>query len=271
MAGTQRFRRGAGGLRVVAAARLSRRRPARRRRARRSRAPARAAQLAVGVELGPVRDVELDHRAAVVLDAALLGDRVALEPQARRMRPARDPAGRTAASSTPSDGSAAAMPEPPPNAPVTARITCHAAPLNTARAVDADRAAQRRSVAAARPRRRAYASGPEARLEGAARRAATDASPVLATSTNVRPSPSRPSSKGAARLPVDRERGGRDRVDGSPAARAKSFAVPRGDDAERDVEPAGQLGHRPDLGVLAGHHEPLRPASRRRAPGRPGS
>ena len=38
------------------------------------------ADLAVGVELGPGRHVDLDDHRAVVLDAALLGDRAALQP-----------------------------------------------------------------------------------------------------------------------------------------------------------------------------------------------
>ena len=69
--------------------------------------------------------------AAVVLDAALLGDRVALEPP-RAAHEADAGAGRE-------DGHVehavlgvrGADAEPPPNAPVTATITCHASPSNT--------------------------------------------------------------------------------------------------------------------------------------------
>ena len=124
------------------------------------------ADLAVRVELRAGRDVDLDHVAAVVLHPALLGDRVALEPPGAA-REAEARAGRDdATSSTPSSGSAAPTAEPPPNAPVTARMTCQAPPENTVAAVDAHRAlaAARRSP---RPRDRADAVGQRAepRLE----------------------------------------------------------------------------------------------------------
>ena len=52
-------------------------------------------------------------------------------PQARRARPRREPAGSTVTSSKPSSGLAAPTSEPPPNAPVTATITCQASPSKT--------------------------------------------------------------------------------------------------------------------------------------------
>ena len=106
MAGTPRFRRGAG-------------RPARRRRGRRDSADhervgvaldghaleAAVADLAVGVELGAGGQVDLDHvrrgggstpRCSAIVPR--------LRPHARRASPSREPAGRTATSSTPSAG-----------------------------------------------------------------------------------------------------------------------------------------------------------------------
>ena len=77
------------------------------------------ADLAVGVELGAGRHVDREHvaRGGAPRRAARRSCG-ACSPQARRASPSREPAGMTATSSTPSDGSAAPTPEPPPNAPV---------------------------------------------------------------------------------------------------------------------------------------------------------
>ncbi len=79
MAGTARFRRGAGGLRIVAAGADSADDERVGVALDRHALEAAVADLAVGVELRAVRQHDLDHGAAVVGDAALLGDRAALE------------------------------------------------------------------------------------------------------------------------------------------------------------------------------------------------
>jgi hypothetical protein len=85
-----------------------------------------------------------------VHDAALLGDRVAAQAQARRARPSREPPGRTVTSRIPSEGSAAPTAEPPPKAPVQATITCQAQPANTSSPPARTVHGSGRSLAAAR-------------------------------------------------------------------------------------------------------------------------
>ena len=65
-------------------------------------------------------------------------------------------------------------------------------------------------------------------MSGAARRAATDARPALATFTNGRPSASRPSSSRRSSVPVTASVAASSGSSGSPDARTKSFAVPPG-------------------------------------------
>ena len=63
-------------------------------------------------------------------------------------------------------------------------------------------------------------------MSGSAARAATDASPALATFTNGCPSASRPSSSGRVSVPVAASTAASSRSSGRPCTRAKSLAVP---------------------------------------------
>ena len=123
-------------------------------------------------------------------------------PHARRASPAREPAGRTTTSRTPSSGLASATPEPAPKAPLTATISCQHAPSNTVRPSARTVTGSGRPVAAARTAPTPYASGPSRGFSGRALWPATDARPALATLTNGSPPASRPSSRGRSWVPV---------------------------------------------------------------------
>ena len=94
-------------------------------------------------------------------------------------------------------------------------------------------------------------------MSGAARRAATEASPALATLTNGRPSPSRPSSNAVVLVPLAASAGRLERVERQPGGAHEVVRGPARDHAERDAEAPGELGDRGDRPVAAGHDEPL--------------
>jgi len=71
-------------------------------------------------------------------------------PHARRTSETRDPAGTITTSTSPSVASAAPIPDPLPNAPVQATITCHAPPSKTTRSSTDTTTGSGRPVAAAR-------------------------------------------------------------------------------------------------------------------------
>ena len=150
-------------------------------------------------------------------------------PQARRTSASREPAGRITTSRSPSVASAAPIPEPPPNAPVQATITCHAAAGEDLDVVDdhadAQRApGQRRAGGAERVGQR-----PEARLQRL-RPARGHRGEAGAGDVHERPAVREPAELERAQLgprhrPARPLRAGRP---GSPWARAKSLAVPVG-------------------------------------------
>ena len=159
MAGTPRFKRAAGGLRVVAAeaparaaglSRLSRHDERVGGALDRDALQAAVADLAVGVELGPGWEVDLDlHRRGGARRRAARRSSPRFSPHARRTSPTREPAGSIVTSRTPSCGSAAPTLEPRRTRLSTATITCHASPSKIV-PVGAHGAAQRRGRRAAR-------------------------------------------------------------------------------------------------------------------------
>ena len=174
-----------------------------------------------------------------------------MSPQARRASPIREPAGMTVTSRTPSDGSATPTPEPPPNAPVTATMTCHASPSNTV-------ASSARTVhrsGAGRDRRVEGAGGvgerAEPRLErvGAAR---GDRREPGAGDVDERVAVAEAAELVAAQLrPGDRELRRRDAVARQPGGAREVVRGARRDHAERDAEPRRDLGDAGDRAVAA--------------------
>ena len=138
--------------------------------------------------------------------------------------------------------SAAPIPEPPPNAPVQATMTCHASPSKTScpstRTRTGSGLARQRRRGARRSRRRAARSATSA----AARGARPPGQPAVAMFTNGRPVREPAELERPQLRPLAREAAPPRRSSGSPLARAKSLAVPPGITRERHVELAGERG-----------------------------